>query len=177
MTLQRKYGFHLLFLVWLGCVSVLGNAQTCTDNLVKIADDRFTDQEDGTVYDTQTGLLWMRCAYGTEWKTGQCKENPLLVSWSDSLTLAGEQTFAGYVDWQLPNVNELQSLVEWACVNPAINTTAFASVNGGRYWSSTARQVVGDSTKGVVLTVDFFNGRIRDESLNSGYVLFVRHPE
>ena len=177
MKLQRKYALRLLLLACISGLSALGNAQSCTDNLVKIADDRFTDQEDGTVYDTQTGLLWMRCVHGTEWKAGQCKESPLAVSWSDSLTLAGEQTFAGYVDWRLPNINELQSLVEWACVNPAINATAFASVQSGRYWSSTARQVVGDSAKGVILSVDFFNGRVRDQVLDSGYVLFVRHPE
>jgi len=148
--------------------------QTCPDSLETMSDERLVDQDDGTVYDTETGILWYRCSWGEEWSSGQCQETPVTVGWSDALILAEELSFAGYTDWRIPNINELQSIIEWGCYEPAVNTTAFPDVATGRYWSSTARQ---DGDIGKVLMVDFYNGRMRDQSLDNGYVLFVRQMQ
>ncbi|MBM95313.1 MAG: hypothetical protein CMI09_05640 [Oceanospirillaceae bacterium] len=173
-----------MYLNWLGsiftgvvlCVTSVSAvaAQTCPSGLESQLEERLEDQEDGTIFDTETGLLWWRCSWGSEWETAQCQDEPLKVGWEDALVLADELAVAGYTDWRLPNINELQSIVEWGCYDPAINASAFPDVEKGRYWSSSARKV-GD--EGVVLMVDFFNGRVRDQSLDSGYVLFVRQMQ
>ena len=60
--------------------------------------------------------------------------------------------FAGHTDWRIPNVNELQSLVNYQNVSPAVsavfNTGCVASctvttcscTQSGGYWSSTTAQ-------------------------------------
>ena len=162
----------VLILALGGSVSV--QAQTCPAGLHNLANDRFVDQGDGTVLDSETGLLWLRCSWGSQWAVAQCDDEPVQVPWSEALTLADELVSAGSANWRLPNINELQSIVEWGCFDPAVKMLSFPDVVNGRYWSSSARKV-GES--GVVLTVDFYNGRVRDATLDSGYVLFVRQMQ
>jgi len=61
---------------------------------------------------------------------------------------AGTYTNYGYTDWRLPNVKELQSLIDLACYNPALSNDAgtgqwttgvdsFTGVQSNYYWSST----------------------------------------
>ena len=64
--------------------------------------------------------------------------------------------FAGHVDWRLPSVRELQSIVNHGQVLPAINASAFPATpasSTSRYWSSTV--AVGTS---LAWTVDFAVG-------------------
>ena len=174
--MNKTSGFCGMAAAWVllfGACSIV-HAQTCPDGLATISDGRFEDQEDGTIYDTETGLLWWRCSWGSEWSAAQCREEPVQVGWADALALAQEQTMAGYTNWRLPNINELQSIVDWGCFEPAVKMSVFPDIENGRYWSSSAR-TTGDS--GVVLVVDFYNGRVRDKTLDSGYVLFVRQTQ
>lgn len=39
--------------------------------------------------------------------------------------------------WRLPEVDELMSLIEIACVNPSINATVFPSTDNTLYWTAT----------------------------------------
>jgi hypothetical protein len=103
---------------------------------------RFTDNNDGTVTDNLTGLVWLKNANPCGKKTWQeaidyCKA---LASGQAGLT-DGSQ--AG--DWRLPSVNELISLLDYAYYNPAICNTAgtgqwsegdpFSGVQSDNYWS------------------------------------------
>ncbi|MCW8952568.1 MAG: DUF1566 domain-containing protein [Rhodospirillales bacterium] len=86
----------------------------------------FHDNGNGTVTDTATALMWQKADDGKA------------RFWGDSLTHCEELTQAGRDDWRLPNVKELQSLVDYRHHNPAIDTRYFQqSDKDGWYWSST----------------------------------------
>ena len=97
-------------------------------------DSRYTvDMTNGTVIDTETGLMWQRCAQGL---TGNnCTGSATPLNWQGALALAGSSEFASYSDWRLPNIEELRSLVAYDRHGPAINTTIFPTTTGA-YWSS-----------------------------------------
>ena len=86
--------------------------------------DNFIDNGDGTVSDTDTGLMWQQ---GTT-----CCVYP----WPQALAYCENLVFAGYDDWRLPNINELQSILDYSHYEPSINTTYFPDTYGF-YWSST----------------------------------------
>ena len=67
-----------------------------------IADDRFTDNGDGTVTDHQLGLMWAKTDNQGDINWNQAK---LWVTYTFPDTL---QT--SYDDWRLPTLSELQSL-------------------------------------------------------------------
>ncbi len=100
---------------------------------------RFTDNGDGTVTDNLTGLMWL--------KDGGCMGRN---SWNNALNVVSDFNInsvkyncvgytANYTDWRLPNVRELESLLNYGEVNPAIwlNTEGFSNIKGYYYWSST----------------------------------------
>ena len=70
----------------------------------------FIDNGDGTVTDTRTGLMWMRCAMGQTWDGTTCvkNENPQKYTWKEAM--AQRQSFAGHDDWRLPSIDELRKI-------------------------------------------------------------------
>ena len=87
--------------------------------------DNFIDNGDGTVTNTDTGLMW------------QQDTAPDTYSWGEALSYCENLTLANYTDWRLPNVNELQSIVDYSTYDPSINTTFFPNTVSDDYWSST----------------------------------------
>jgi len=49
--------------------------------------------------------------------------------------LAGANRLCGATDWRLPTANELQSLLDYQRLNPAIDTTWFPNTQAAFYWS------------------------------------------
>ncbi|KAB2834124.1 MAG: DUF1566 domain-containing protein [Candidatus Brocadia sp.] len=100
------------------------------------ADPRFTDNGNGTVTDNLTGLIWLKNAnYLGSTRT-----------WSDALVAANNLAngIGGLTDgsvqgdWRLPNVRELQSLIDYGRYNPALPAGhPFTNVQSVFYWSST----------------------------------------
>jgi len=112
-------------------------AQSCNPNIIADApNSRYTMNVNGTVFDKKTALTWMRCALGQTWDNGECTGSAQMYRWRLALLAAKKTVFAGKKDWRLPNIKELQSLVENRCYDPAINLTAFSDAIGSRYWSS-----------------------------------------
>jgi len=87
----------------------------------------FTINTDGTATDARTGLTWDRCLLGQD-HANDCAGGGDPYNWEDGLAAAetaNATSWLGYDDWRLPNVKELRSLVERACVQPGIDTSVF----------------------------------------------------
>lgn len=88
---------------------------------------RFTDNGDGTVTDSLTGLMWTKDATIVGSK----------LTWSAAVNYCRDLEFADHGDWRLPNVQELLSLVSFGGSMPPTGHP-FLEVSGyGYYWSST----------------------------------------
>jgi len=160
----------------------------------------YTDNGDGTVTDNNTGLMWEK-----KDDAGGIHDKDNGYTWSESgtlydgtmvteflATLNREPCFAGHCDWRIPNIKELQSIVDYEIpypgptVNAAFNTNCVAgcTVNGSGgpmcsctassdYWSSTTSR--GNPFN--AWYVNFFYGNVftyeYERSLN-GYVRAVR---
>jgi hypothetical protein len=94
----------------------------------------YVDNADGTVTHTPTGLTWQRCAQGQTWGANGCAGTVSGVTWSAATQLSS--SFAGKTDWRLPTQDELLSLVDYALVGPAINSTVFPATPRAYFWSS-----------------------------------------
>jgi hypothetical protein len=90
--------------------------------------NRFTNNGDGTITDNATGLEWV--ANPTAAGVGDS------YAWADAIAACEGLTYAGHSDWRLPNVKELQSIIDFRRYNPTIDTTYFTS-QSDLYWSST----------------------------------------
>lgn len=87
---------------------------------------RFHAREE-TVLDRLTGLVWRRDA----------SLSPGGVTWQGALATVALLNLKAGEDWRLPNINELESLVDSAAANPALSPDhPFAQVRDV-YWSST----------------------------------------
>lgn len=111
-------------------------AQTCPPGNPLVAPDiRYVVHANGTVTDRETGLMWKRCGEG---HSGQdCEGSIVWFYWKDAMQAAASSNFAGYSDWRLPNVKELQGLVETGCHFPSINAVVFPNTESTVYWTST----------------------------------------
>ena len=110
---------------------------------------RFEDNNNGTVIDKLTGLIWLKDANCTETVGGIARESGLL-DWQSALTWSNnlENGKCGLVDssvagdWRLPNVNELRSLIDYSRHDPDLPSGhPFANVQSTWYWSSTSNPV------------------------------------
>lgn len=87
---------------------------------------------DGTITDTDTGLMWAQVPGSS-------------MNWNAALAYAEGLATAGYTDWRLPNVKELQSIVDItlcsattsASAKAALNRKLFTTATATAYWSST----------------------------------------
>jgi hypothetical protein len=101
----------------------------------------FVDNGDGTVTDAATGLMWSQADSGAA------------MSWQDALTWTETKNAEGYLghdDWRLPNIKELQILLDYSrspdtanspTIDPIFDTTEITNEAGQLdypfVWSST----------------------------------------
>ncbi len=111
----------------------------------------YTDNGNGTITDNNTGPVWE--------KKDDNNVNPLhdvdnTYTWANAFAvhMAGLNAgagFAGHTDWRLPNVKELQSIVNYGNFAPAVSSSFNTGCSSGctvtscsctaadNYWSST----------------------------------------
>ncbi len=104
-------------------------------------DSDFTVNGDGTVTHINTGLMWKVCSEGQTWANGDCTTGTITThTWQEALqipqTLNNAGGYSNNIDWRLPNIKELLSIIEVQCYEPAINETIFPSTSIYDYWSS-----------------------------------------
>jgi hypothetical protein len=89
------------------------------------------------VKDNLTGLIWLKNpnCFGLEYWHPALSDVSTLASGACGLT---DGSVAG--DWRLPNVKELQSLIDFSQVDPALPPGHPFSGVGWLYWSSTTAQ-------------------------------------
>lgn len=101
----------------------------------------FTDNRDGTVTHSRTGLVWMRCSLGQTWDGATCSGTAKKFLWQEAFQAAADLNaaggYAGHGDWRLPNIKEIDSIAELQCFDPAINLDVFPGTPPWRFWSST----------------------------------------
>ncbi len=122
---------------------------------------RFTDNEDGTVTDNLTKLMWAKNA--NIWG---------MVIWNTAVDNCEGYALAGHSDWRLPNRFELESLLDLSRSNPALlSGHPFTGVQSSVYWSST---VAANSTTGAWV-MNLLDGTVRNYFMGSWlYVWPVR---
>jgi hypothetical protein len=101
----------------------------------------FVDNGDETISDIATNLMWSKSDIGAG------------MNWEQALTWVNEknaENYLGYDDWRLPNIKELQSIVDYTrspstTSSPALDSIFYATKitnenekdDYGYYWSST----------------------------------------
>jgi hypothetical protein len=127
------------------------------------------DNGDNTVTDTATGLMWQQLEVVDELNA----VSPM--TWEEALSYCETLELAGYDDWRLPNINELQSITDYekavSANDPAIDTGFFPNAVPDIYWSATTYI---DHTEGA-WTVSFGSGIVSIYTKSIGhYVRVVR---
>lgn len=86
----------------------------CCRGNTSYGENNLVDNGDGTISDLATGLTWQQAdsVYG--------------MNWEDALAYAEGLELGGYKDWRLPNVKELQSIVDYT---RSPDTTSSAAID------------------------------------------------
>ena len=147
---------------------------------------RFTDNQDGTVTDNLTGLVWLTKAnciatdnpgFDTEGTAGDG-----LVTWQTALEFVAGINSATYdcgdisngdsnqTDWRLPNEKELYSLIDFSRYDPAVaESNMFSDLQSNWYWSSTT---LFGSSGTIAWIVYFYDGEKGGGNIGSGYYVW-----
>ena len=99
---------------------------------VEWPDPRFSDSG-GCLLDNLTGLLWAKTG-SNGWQSR---------SWGEAIDYAKSLAWCGCSTWRLPNINELESVLNIGSLSPYkwLYGYGFSDIGGAQFWSSTARAV------------------------------------
>ncbi|MEI6746364.1 MAG: DUF1566 domain-containing protein, partial [Methylococcaceae bacterium] len=114
----------------------------------------FSDNGDGTVTHTKTGLTWQRCAVGQTWNDGGCDGKSTTYTQDKAMKLTS--TLGGQTDWRLPSLRELQTIVDYSAYKPSTNVIVFPDAPSVQFWTTT--QMAGDYNTSYAWVVDFETG-------------------
>ena len=116
--------------------------------------NRFIDNGDGTITDKVSGLMWVKDPSQIPGGLFGTPGSPSRMMWYDAIDRCENLDYAGYSDWRMPNVRELDSIVHHGVYNPAIDSLFFPNTQGDGYWTSTVFLSWDDS----VFVIYFWDG-------------------
>ncbi len=150
--------------------SSLAVSQTCNDSITASTPDSRFSINGQEVTDTETGLIWQKCPLG---KAGSdCSSGAAqTLDWGNALQAAVTQAQTTGKAWRLPNIKELDSIVEEKCVNPVINLTIFSNTDSSTFWSASPN--VNNSNTAWTVNFDYGDSPYNYKN-NSQYVRLVR---
>ena len=137
-----------------GVMGVRGDSSGVANN--------FINNKNGSVSDTITALMW------------QQDSSPQTMNWQQSLAYCENLELAGYTDWRLPNVHELQSIVDTKRYNPSINTDYFPSTTPTYYYTSSTMNNKTAKAWTVMFDYGFVNYYFGDNKPAAYYARCVR---
>ena len=139
----------------------------------------FHDNNDSTVTDNATDLMWTKY------------DNRQGLTWEEALAYAENATLAGHSDWRLPNVKELQSIVDYtrspstsnsASIDPVFDCSSITDQGGNAdypyYWSSTTHANWSATNNGGWASYVAFGeaeGWMEEPALSGNYLLMDVH--
>jgi hypothetical protein len=134
-------------------------------SLAAHAEGRFVVSADGQeVTDTQTKLIWQRCAVGQKWDGKTCAGKATKVALADAKAMGAKMTPASRV----PTKDELKGLVDKSVKKIVIDKAAFPGTPGALFWA-----IKPDATDNLgAWVVDFRNGKVFGNTHKAKY--FVR---
>lgn len=185
-TISTNIGYQIESVT--GCNGTLNNNEYTTGTVTsdcqinatftKIGDgtlaERYIDNGNGTITDTQTKLMWMRCSVGQTWQDGSCKGSPNTFIWPYAMGMSISD--GNHTDWRLPTKEELSSLIycssgkptywkpndnvcEGNYKSPTLAQAAFPQTpDYAGYWTSTASD---NSQFGGKWLIQFYDGHGR----------------
>ena len=110
--------------------------------------------------DHNTGLMWASdgneegCNWGNQ------------TDWYAAIDSCNNLVFAGYSDWRLPNLRELQSIADYRIYTPSLDPAYFPNPAPYNYWSSTTEAEFGGAW-----FVSFMYGTLNFYGKSSSYSL------
>ena len=108
----------------------------------------FNDNGDGTVTDNVTRIMWQKQDDGSD------------RNWENSVKYCAALSLLGHKDWRLPNIKELNSIVDLTTYNPAISPVYFSTASSSFYWSSTSYSAVFDPTNTSAWGIAYYDGSV-----------------
>jgi hypothetical protein len=114
--------------------------------------NHFVNNNDGTISDLATGMMWARDDSGKA------------MNWQQALEYCENLELAGYDDWRLPNAKELQSIVDYTRApdardpsrrSPAIDPIFTVTNKESWFWASTTHLEAGRIQGGSAVYIAF----------------------
>lgn len=129
---------------WLGLLAVLFLAgcdrytelPVCGAYFQTARTEGFELDAQGSALHKASGLRWYRCSAGQRFANGQCVGDALLLNQEDAQKYARDFSASSGRSWRLPTIQEMNSIREDRCVNPALNPHVFPAIRVDNYWTS-----------------------------------------
>lgn len=125
---------------------------------------RFVDNGDDTITDKLTGLMWAKNLNLAASDFGR------YVSWTEAKATCEGKNIGGHTDWRLPNVKEMDSLMDWSSYPLAnyLTSAGFINLVGQNFWTNT----VARNDASYAFWVSSFNG-VRNADVKTALYSYV----
>lgn len=110
----------------------------CVSNSLPAKNKRLVNNNDGTILDLDTSLVWQRCTAGQTNLTTCSGGTDLITTWTGALSYCQSLNLAGKT-WRLPNISEFRSLLDFYTTfgSPGFDPTYFPNTVSSNFWTST----------------------------------------